>query len=51
MEIHVTVVKEVLRNSYWSRLYRFWEISPRNLTLFTRPFLAGRRVWAGMRLC
>ena len=43
--------KGVLRNNYWSRnligLYHFWVISPRNLTLFTRPFLAGRHVWAG----
>ena len=25
--------------------YHFWGISPRNSTLFTRPFLAGRHVW------
>ena len=27
--------------------YPFWVISPGNLTLFTRPFLAGRRVRVG----
>ena len=42
--------KGSVRNNYHSRSlighYHFWVISPRNLTLFTRPFLAGRRVWA-----
>ena len=28
-------------------LYRFWVISPRNSTSFTRVFLAGRCAWAG----
>jgi len=46
-----TAVGAVLRNNYWSHNligpYRFWVISPRNSTLFTRPFLAGRRAWAG----
>ena len=46
-----TVVRAVLRNNYWSRNligpYRFWVISPRNSTSFTRPFLSGRRVRAG----
>ena len=46
-----TVVKEVLCNNYRScnltGPYHFWVISPRNSTLFTRPFLAGRRVRAG----
>jgi len=41
----------VVSNNYWSRnligLYRFWVISPRNSTSFTRPFLAGRRARAG----
>ena len=41
----------MLRNNYRSRNlighYPFWVISPRNSTSFTRPFLAGRRVWAG----
>ena len=40
------VVREVLRNNYQSRNligpYHFWGISLRNLTCFTRPFLAGR---------
>ena len=39
------------RNNYQSRNlighYPFWVISPRNSTSFTRPFLAGRRAWAG----
>ena len=46
-----TVVREVLCNKYQScnliGHYHFWGISPRNLTLFTRPFLARRRAWAG----
>ena len=46
-----TAVREVLRNNYQSPNlighYHFWVISPRNSTLFTRPFLAGRRVQAG----
>ena len=46
-----TVVRVVLRNNYWSRNligpYCFWEISPRNSTLFTRPILTMRRTWAG----
>ena len=46
-----TVVSKVLRNNDWFclviGLYRFWVISPRNSTLFTRPFLAGRCMWAG----
>ena len=41
----------MLRNNYRSRNlighYPFWVISPRNLTSFTRPFLAGRRARAG----
>ena len=41
----------MLRNNYGSRNlighYHFWGISPRNSTSFTRPFLAGRRAWAG----
>ena len=41
----------MLRNNYQSRNlighYPFWVISPRNLTSFTRPFLAGRHAWAG----
>ena len=41
-----TSVREVLHNNYWSHnvidLYHFMGISPRNLTLFTRRFLAGR---------
>ena len=40
-----------VRNNYRSRNlighYPFWVISPRNLTSFTRPFLAGRRARAG----
>ena len=43
--------KGSVRNNYHSRNlighYHFWVISPRNLTLFNRLFLAGRRVWAG----
>ena len=27
--------------------YRLWVLSPRNVTLFTRSFLAGRRTWVG----
>ena len=46
-----TVVSTVLHNNYWSRNligpYRFRVISPKNLTLFTRPFLPGRRTRAG----
>ena len=46
-----TVVREVLSNIYRSRNligpYQFLGISPRNLTLFTKPFLTGRRVRAG----
>ena len=46
-----TVARKVLRNNYRSRNlighYPFWVISPRNSTLFTRPFLTGRCVWAG----
>ena len=46
-----TVVSAVLRNIYWSRNligpYRFRVISPGNSTSFTRPFLTGRRAWAG----
>ena len=46
-----TVVRAVLRNNCWSRnligLYRFWVISPRNSTSFTRPFLAGQARKAG----
>ena len=49
--MEITVARAVLRNSYWSRKligpYRFWVISPRNSALFTRLFLAGRRVQAG----
>ena len=45
------VVSAVLRNTYWScnliGPYRFRVISPRNSTLFNRPFLAGRRARAG----
>ena len=45
------VVREVVGNNYWSRnligLYYFWVISPRNSTLFTRPFLTGMRTGAG----
>ena len=41
----------MLCNNYRSRNlighYPFWVISPRNLTLFTRPFLARRHVRAG----
>ena len=41
-----TSVREVLHNNYCSHnvigLYHFMGISPRNLTLFTRRFLAGR---------
>ena len=41
----------MLHNNYQSRNlighYPFWVISPRNSTSFTRPFLAGRRAWAG----
>ena len=41
----------MLRNNYQSRNlighYPFWVISPKNLTSFTRSFLAGRRVRAG----
>ena len=46
-----TVVREVLCNKYQSRNlighYHFWGISPRYPTMFTRPFLTGRRVRAG----
>ena len=46
-----TVVRNVLHNNYQSRNlighYPFWVISPRNSTLFTRPFLAGRHARAG----
>ena len=46
-----TVLREVLRNNYQSRNligpYHFWGISPRNLVLFTRPFIGGRRARAG----
>ena len=42
---------EVLRNNYRSHNLighnRFWVISPRNSTSFTRLFLTGRRVRAG----
>ena len=42
---------KVLCNNYWScnliGPYHFWVISPRNLTLFTRPFLAGKRARGG----
>ena len=41
----------MLRNNYRSGNlighYPFWIISPRNSTLFTRPFLAGRRARTG----
>ena len=41
----------MLRNNYRSRNlighYPFWVISPRNSTLFTKPFLTGRRARAG----
>ena len=46
-----TIVREVLSNNYRSHNliahYHYWGISPRNLTLFTRPFLAGRHMWEG----
>ena len=46
-----TVTTKVLRNNYRSRNLigpnHFWGISPRNAISFTRPFLAGRRTWAG----
>ena len=49
-----TVVREVLRNNYWScnliGLYRFWVISPGNLTSFTRLFPPGGTHWGGTRL-
>ena len=39
-------IRAVLCNNYWSHNligpYRFWAISPRNSTSFTRPFHAGR---------
>ena len=45
------VVREVPRNNYRScnliGHYLFWVISPRNSTLFTRLFLAGRRMRVG----
>ena len=45
-----TVVREVLRNNYRSHNligpYHFWRISPRNSTLFTRPFFTGRHARA-----
>ena len=45
-----TVGRAVLRNNYWSCIligpYRFWVISPWNLTLFTRQFLSGRHARA-----
>ena len=45
-----TVVRKVLHNNYWSHNLigpcHFWGISPRNLTLFTRPFLARRHTQA-----
>ena len=50
-EQNFTVVRNVLRNNCRSRNlighYLFWVTSPRISTLFTRPFLAGRRVRAG----
>ena len=46
-----TVVRKVLRNNYQSHNlighYSFWVISPRNSTLFTRPFLTERCAQAG----
>ena len=46
-----TAVGVVLRKNYLScnliGLYRFWVISPRNSTSFTRLFLAGRCARAG----
>ena len=46
-----TVVREVQRNIYQSHNligpYHFWGKSPRNLTWFTRVFLAGRRARVG----
>ena len=45
------VVREMPHFNYQSRgrigPYHFWGISPRNSTLFTRLFLAGRRMQAG----
>lgn len=42
----------MLCKSYQSRnlyivLYQFLGLSPRNSTLFTRPFLAGKHMWGG----
>ena len=51
IQVDFTVVREVLHNNYRSRNligpYHVWGISPMNLTLFARPFLAEARVgWA-----
>ena len=48
------VGREMLCNNYWSHnligLYCFWVISRGNLTLFTRPFVAGDKCgWAGSK--
>ena len=44
-------MREVQRNNYQSHNligpYHFWGKSPRNLTWFTRVFLAGRRARVG----
>ena len=43
-----TVAREVLHNNYqFCSPYHFWGINPRNSTLFTTPFFAGRYTWAG----
>ena len=46
IEFTIAAVREVLRNNQQScnliGPYHFWGISPRNLTLFTRPFLTRR---------
>ena len=48
-----TVIRKVLCNIYRSRNligpYQFGEISPRYLTSFTRPFVAGSYGWAGYK--
>ena len=46
-----TIVRELLHNDYQSHSligpYHFLGISPRNLTLFTRPFFVRKCTWAG----